>query len=143
MDEQPKAAWFRVRALEGIVLALGATDARIKRLHAAEAERWLRPADLKPRTEAREGELPGGYVVRDANWQALAYLYSRDNPTEALQAKMLTPDEAGGSPSTWRDYRSCSGRRIATDAAGRFGQRAEIPRPCAASAEEASGAGRG
>jgi hypothetical protein len=24
----------------------------------------------------------------------VAYLYSRDNPTEALQAKMLTPDEA-------------------------------------------------
>jgi hypothetical protein len=33
---------------------------------------------------------PGGYVVHDANGQALAYLYSRDNPTEALQAKMLT-----------------------------------------------------
>jgi hypothetical protein len=38
--------------------------------------------------------MPGGYVVRDANGQALAYLYSRDNPTEALQAKMLTKDEA-------------------------------------------------
>jgi hypothetical protein len=37
---------------------------------------------------------PGGYVVRDANGQALAYLYSRENATEALQAKMLTPDEA-------------------------------------------------
>jgi hypothetical protein len=38
--------------------------------------------------------IPGGYVVRDANGEALAYLYSRDNPTEALQAKMLTKDEA-------------------------------------------------
>jgi hypothetical protein len=38
--------------------------------------------------------IPGSYVVRDANGQALAYLYSRDNPTEALQAKMLTKDEA-------------------------------------------------
>jgi hypothetical protein len=38
--------------------------------------------------------IPGGYVVRDANGQALAYLYLRDNPTEALQAKMLTKDEA-------------------------------------------------
>jgi hypothetical protein len=37
---------------------------------------------------------PGGYVVRDASGQALAYLYSRDNPTEAIQAKMLTKDEA-------------------------------------------------
>jgi hypothetical protein len=36
----------------------------------------------------------GGYVVRDANGQALTYLYSRDNPTKALQAKMLTKDEA-------------------------------------------------
>jgi hypothetical protein len=35
-----------------------------------------------------------GYVVHDANGQALACLYSRDNPTEALQAKMLTKDEA-------------------------------------------------
>jgi K+/H+ antiporter YhaU regulatory subunit KhtT len=39
-------------------------------------------------------QMPGGYVVRDANGQALAYLYSRDDPTEALQAKMLTNDEA-------------------------------------------------
>jgi hypothetical protein len=38
--------------------------------------------------------MPGGYVVRDANGQALAYLYSRDNPTEALQAMMLTKDAA-------------------------------------------------
>jgi hypothetical protein len=42
----------------------------------------------------RADKIPGGYVVRDANGQALAYLYSRENPTEALQAKMLTPDEA-------------------------------------------------
>jgi hypothetical protein len=27
--------------------------------------------------------MPGGYVVRDANGQALAYLYSRDNEDEA------------------------------------------------------------
>jgi hypothetical protein len=36
----------------------------------------------------------GGYVVRDANGQALAYLYSRDNEADARQAKVLTPDEA-------------------------------------------------
>jgi hypothetical protein len=28
-------------------------------------------------------KMPGGYVVRDANGQALVYLYSRDNPDEA------------------------------------------------------------
>jgi K+/H+ antiporter YhaU regulatory subunit KhtT len=38
--------------------------------------------------------MPGGYVVRDANGQTLAYIYSRDDPTEALQAKVLTKDEA-------------------------------------------------
>jgi hypothetical protein len=42
----------------------------------------------------RAEPIPGGYVVHDANGQALAYLYSRENPTEALQAKMLTKDEA-------------------------------------------------
>jgi hypothetical protein len=42
----------------------------------------------------RAEPIPGGFVVRDANGQALAYLYSRDNSTEALRAKMLTKDEA-------------------------------------------------
>jgi hypothetical protein len=37
---------------------------------------------------------PGGYVVRDANGQALAYVYSRDNEDEARQAKVLTKDAA-------------------------------------------------
>jgi hypothetical protein len=36
----------------------------------------------------------GGYVVRDANGQAIAYLYSRQNEAEARQAKVLTTDEA-------------------------------------------------
>ena len=36
----------------------------------------------------------GGYAVRDANGQALAYIFSRDNDAEALQAKELTKDEA-------------------------------------------------
>jgi hypothetical protein len=38
--------------------------------------------------------MPGGYVVRDANGQALAYVYSRESPSEAMQAKVLTKDEA-------------------------------------------------
>jgi K+/H+ antiporter YhaU regulatory subunit KhtT len=33
-------------------------------------------------------------LVRNANGQALAYLYSRDNEDEARQAKVLTKDEA-------------------------------------------------
>jgi hypothetical protein len=32
--------------------------------------------------------------VRDANGQAIAYVYSRATETEALQAKVLTKDEA-------------------------------------------------
>ena len=42
----------------------------------------------------RADRIPGGYVVRDANGQALVYVYSRDDDAEALQAKVLTKDEA-------------------------------------------------
>jgi K+/H+ antiporter YhaU regulatory subunit KhtT len=37
---------------------------------------------------------PHGYVVRDANGQAIEYIYSRENEAEARQAKVLTKDEA-------------------------------------------------
>jgi hypothetical protein len=36
----------------------------------------------------------GGYVVRDANGQSIAFVYSRENEAEARQAKVLTKDEA-------------------------------------------------
>jgi hypothetical protein len=42
----------------------------------------------------RADKIPGGYIVRDANGQALTYIYSRDSEAEALQAKVLTKDEA-------------------------------------------------
>jgi hypothetical protein len=42
----------------------------------------------------RADPMPGGYVVRDANGQALAYVYSRNNEVDAQQAKVLTKDEA-------------------------------------------------
>jgi hypothetical protein len=48
----------------------------------------------------RVEKLPGGFVVRDANSQALAYVYSRATETDALQAKVLTEDEARRSLST-------------------------------------------
>ncbi len=38
--------------------------------------------------------IPGGYVVKDANGQSLAYVYSRDNENDARTAKVLTEDEA-------------------------------------------------
>jgi hypothetical protein len=37
----------------------------------------------------RADAMPCGYVVRDANGQALAYIYCRDNPTEAFQGPSL------------------------------------------------------
>jgi hypothetical protein len=42
----------------------------------------------------RADKMPGGYVVRDANGQALVYVYSRASEAEAMQAKVLTADEA-------------------------------------------------
>ena len=35
-----------------------------------------------------------GLKVCDANGQSLAYVYSRENPNDALIAKVLTEDEA-------------------------------------------------
>jgi hypothetical protein len=41
------------------------------------------------------GKMPGGYVVRDANGQALAYVRLRPSErSRAMQAKVLTEDEA-------------------------------------------------
>jgi hypothetical protein len=57
MEEHPKATWFRTQALDCIGLALRAVDARIKRLHAAEAERWLHLAELKRRPTESGREL--------------------------------------------------------------------------------------
>jgi hypothetical protein len=42
----------------------------------------------------RADPMPDGCVIRDANGQALAYLYCRENDAEARQAKALTKDEA-------------------------------------------------
>jgi hypothetical protein len=38
--------------------------------------------------------MPGGYVVPDANGQALAYIYAHNDEVETRQAKVLTRDEA-------------------------------------------------
>jgi hypothetical protein len=37
---------------------------------------------------------PGGYAIRDATGQAVAWVCSRPTLAEAMQAKVLTPDEA-------------------------------------------------
>ena len=38
--------------------------------------------------------IPGGYVVKDATGQALAYVYARETKAQADAAKVLTMDEA-------------------------------------------------
>jgi hypothetical protein len=42
----------------------------------------------------RAEKIPDGYLVRDANGQALAYVPSRATEADAIQAKVLTEDEA-------------------------------------------------
>jgi hypothetical protein len=42
----------------------------------------------------RVEKIPGGYVVRDATGQTLAYVSSRATEAEAMQAKVLTEGEA-------------------------------------------------
>jgi hypothetical protein len=39
-------------------------------------------------------KIPGGFKVIDANGQSFAYVYSRDNASDAHMAKVLTEDEA-------------------------------------------------
>jgi hypothetical protein len=39
-------------------------------------------------------EIAGGYVVKDANGQSLAYVYAREKGADADIAKVLTMDEA-------------------------------------------------
>ncbi len=39
-------------------------------------------------------QIPGGYKVKDANGQALAYVYARETRADAAIANVLTMDEA-------------------------------------------------
>jgi hypothetical protein len=50
--------------------------------------------DISPPVSRRSEKIPGRYVVRDANGQALAFVYARATMAEAMQAKTLTQDEA-------------------------------------------------
>jgi hypothetical protein len=54
--------------------------------------RAMPPRRFPPPWKAEK--IAGGYVVRDTNGQALAYVYSRATETDAMQAKVLTDDEA-------------------------------------------------
>jgi hypothetical protein len=39
-------------------------------------------------------QIPGGYVVKDATRQSLAYVYARETKAQTDTAKVLTMDEA-------------------------------------------------
>jgi hypothetical protein len=52
------------------------------------------PPPLGDPGTSRVEEMTGGWVVRGADGQALVYLYCRVNESEALQANVLTEDEA-------------------------------------------------
>jgi hypothetical protein len=54
----------------------------------------------------RAEPIPGGHVIRDANGQALTYIYSRQNPDEARQAKVL--NRRRGPPHR-RQHRAAAG----------------------------------
>ena len=50
------------------------------------------PRRFKPSWTAER--MPGGYVVKDATGQVLAYVHARETKAQADTAKVLTMDEA-------------------------------------------------
>jgi hypothetical protein len=62
----------------------------------ADGERNRAPGAIR-RTSLHPGakkKISGGYVVRDANGQILIHIFARSSESEAIQAKVLTMDEA-------------------------------------------------
>jgi len=51
--------------------------------------------------------IPGGYVVKDATGQALAYIYAHETRADADTAKVLTMDEARRVASLSQSCRRC------------------------------------
>jgi hypothetical protein len=49
--DQKKSQWYRRQAAECTALAEKASDPRVKEFHRAEAERWLRLAELAEKDE--------------------------------------------------------------------------------------------
>jgi hypothetical protein len=57
-------------------------------------ERWGKWNDAPPASPHGAEKFSGGYVVRDANGFAVAYVYGRSTEDEAMAAKQMTMDEA-------------------------------------------------
>jgi len=73
--------------------------------------KWL--AAFRPPWTANE--IAGGYVVRDADKQALAYVYCRESEHAASVAKVLTKDEARRIASNIAKLPKNNGRSVAGD----------------------------
>jgi hypothetical protein len=60
--------------------------------------RWVESPKMSRRFPApwREEQIAGGYVVRDANGQALVHIFARSSESEAMKAKVLTTDARRG-----------------------------------------------
>jgi hypothetical protein len=59
-------------------------------------------------------QIPGGYVVKDATGQSLAYVYARETRTEADTAHVLTMDEARRVASNIAKLPTLLGKKSAT-----------------------------
>src|SRR5258707_5523949 len=57
-------------------------------------ERWANEMTRRMPPPRRAEKFSGGYVVRDANGFAVAYVYGRSTEDEATAAKQMTMDEA-------------------------------------------------
>jgi hypothetical protein len=55
----------------------------------------------------RAEKFSGGYVVRDANGFAVAYVYGRSTEVEAMEAKQRRWMKRDGSHQTLPGYRRC------------------------------------
>jgi hypothetical protein len=65
-------------------------DRRVCGVHSARSSEMTRHFPPPWRAE----KFSGGYVVRDANGFAVAYVYGRSTEVEAMEAKQMTMDEA-------------------------------------------------